>query len=242
MQKQAWTWSTPRLPEPARLARWGHFGIPVLIFPTAGGDFEEIERFQLIGALGELIDRGRMKVYSVDGLCVRAWLSAKAPEQVAARLQSNYDSFLYEDVLPRIRADCQDPRIEPILAGASRGASMALSTLCRHPDSFRAAVGVSGVYGPAQGFCGSASAQHAGLSPLACLASLAGQQLERLRQRAIILGSGTGDYENPADSQRLSEALAAKGVACRLRLWGPTRDHTWSSWRDLFPPLLAELL
>src|SRR5581483_6639759 len=52
MQKQAWTWTTPRLSEPARLVRWGHFGAPVLIFPTAGGDFEELERFHLISALG----------------------------------------------------------------------------------------------------------------------------------------------------------------------------------------------
>src|SRR5262249_48971230 len=74
MQKQAWTWTTHRLQEPARLVRWGHFGAPVLIFPTAGGDCEEIERFQLIAALGELIDRGRMKAYSVDGLGVRACL------------------------------------------------------------------------------------------------------------------------------------------------------------------------
>src|SRR5882724_6205619 len=56
MQKQAWTWTTRRLPQPGRMARWGHFGTPVVIFPTAGGDFEEIERFQLIAALGELID------------------------------------------------------------------------------------------------------------------------------------------------------------------------------------------
>jgi esterase/lipase superfamily enzyme len=42
------------------MARWGHFGVPVVIFPTGGGDFEEIERFQLIAALGELIDGGRI--------------------------------------------------------------------------------------------------------------------------------------------------------------------------------------
>jgi esterase/lipase superfamily enzyme len=223
MQKQAWTWTTPHLPEPARMARWGHFGTPVLIFPTAGGDFEEIERFHLISALGELIERGQIKVYSIDGLCVRAWLSAKHPPQDGGRLLQTHDSFLYEDVLQRIREDCQNPRIEPVLAGASRGAAIAIDGICRHPDAFRAAIGVSGVYDFAP-------------SP----ASLAGQRLERLRHRKIILGSGAGDYENLADSQRLSQALEAKGVPCRLSLWGPTRDHTWSTWREMFPRLLAE--
>jgi esterase/lipase superfamily enzyme len=225
MQKQAWTWTSPRLPQAARMARWGHFGIPVLIFPTAGGDFEEIERFHLISALGPLIDQGRMKAYCVDGLYVRAWLSARAPEQECTRFREKYDSFLYEEVLPRIREDCQDPQIQPLLAGASRGASLAVGTLCRHPDSFRAAIGISGIYDPAPG-----------------LTRLPKEQLERLRQRIIILGSGEGDYERPADSRHLAQALTAKSVPCRLSLWGPARDHTWSTWCDQLPRLLAQQL
>ena len=37
---------------------------PVLLFPTAGGDAEEIERFQMIDACGALLDAGRIKIYS----------------------------------------------------------------------------------------------------------------------------------------------------------------------------------
>jgi esterase/lipase superfamily enzyme len=245
MQKQAWTWTTARLPQAARMARWGHFGAPVVIFPTAGGDFEEIERFQLVAALGELIEGGRIKVYSVDAVAARAWLAATTSPQECVRLQERYDSYLYEDVLQHIRSDCQDDRIEPILAGASLGAASAVSTLCRHPDSFRAAIGLSGVYTGLGEFargCGESPARCSGPSPTEFLATLTGPQLERLRQRAIIVGSGAGDYENPADSKRLAAAFGSKGVACRLDLWGPTRDHTWSTWRDMLPRLLAEQL
>jgi esterase/lipase superfamily enzyme len=240
MRKQAWTWTTACLPQPARMARWGHFGTPVVLFPTAGGDFEEIERFQLVAALGELIDGGRIKVYSVDGVAVRAWLAANTSPQECVSLQERYDSFLYKDVLQRIRLDCQDDRIEPILVGASLGAAAAVSTLCRHPDSFRVAIGVSGIYAGFYEFersCGRSSHDET-----AYLATLAGPQLEQLRQRAIILGSGAGDYENPADSKRLADALGSRGISCRLDLWGPTRDHTWSTWRDMLPRLLAEQL
>ena len=251
MQKQAWTWTTARLPQTARMARWGHFGAPVVIFPTAGGDFEEIERFQLVAALGELIDGGRIKVYSVDAIAARAWLAANTSPQECVRLEERYDSFLYEDVLRRIRVDCQNDRIEPILVGASIGAAAAVSTLCRHPDSFRAAIGLSGVYtnvygGGYGGAHGGSFGPNIGGNPefggnleFASLATLAGPQLDRLRQRVIILGSGAGDYENPAETKRLADTLGSKGVACRLELWGPTRDHTWSTWRDMLPRLLA---
>jgi esterase/lipase superfamily enzyme len=42
------------------MARWGTFGTPVLLFPTAGGDFEEIERFLMIKVLSPLIDAGKI--------------------------------------------------------------------------------------------------------------------------------------------------------------------------------------
>jgi esterase/lipase superfamily enzyme len=242
MQKQAWNWTTRRLPHRAHMARWGHFGIPVLIFPTAGGDFEEIERFQLIAALGELIDAGRIKAYSVDGTAARAWLSATTSPQDCARLQDRYDSFVYEEVLQRIRKDCQDDHIEPILAGPSLGASAAISAICRHPDSFQAAIGLSGVYDLVRGSCGISREEIAALSPASYVSTLSGPQLERLRHRTIVLGSGEGDYETPAHSKRMSDAFASKSIPCRLSLWGPARDHTWSTWREMLPPLVAEHL
>jgi esterase/lipase superfamily enzyme len=137
--------------------------------------------------------------------------------------------------------DCRNDRIEPILVGASLGAAAAVSTLCRHPDSFRAAIGLSGGYAGSCEFarCCCGGSFH---DETAYLATLTGPQLERLRQRAIILGSGAGDYENPADSKRLADALGSRGISCRLDLWGPTRGHTWSTWRDMLPRLLAEQL
>jgi esterase/lipase superfamily enzyme len=238
MQKQAWTWTTPRFPAPVRMARWGHFGAPVMLFPTAGGPFEELEQFHLIDALGQQIDQGRIKVYSVDGLCARTWLSPQKPQDFM-RLRESYDSFLYEDVLQRIREDCQDFKIEPLLAGASLGASLAVGTLCNHPDAFRGAIGVSGLYGLSAGSCADAGGQRASSLPLGNLGGITGSQLERLRKRSVVLGSGEGDYEDPTASRRLSEALSALRVPCRLSLWGAKRDHTWSTWCEMLPALVA---
>ena len=228
MQKQAWTWTTAHFPQPARMVRWGHFGTPVLIFPTAGGDFEEIERFSLVSALCSLIDGGGIKVYSVDALAVRARLSG------ATSIDEGYDSFLYEDVLRRIRSDCQDERIEPLLVGASLGAGTAMRTLCRHPDAFRGAIGMSGFYGDWEGwFSASGNTMTAGRA-----GGTASARIEQLKGRAITLGTGSGAYENPTESKRLAEALAAKGIPCRFSDWGAARDHAWSTWRDLLPGLL----
>jgi esterase/lipase superfamily enzyme len=98
---------------------------------------------------------------------------------------------------------------------------------------------LSGVYDISPRYCGEDSAA---FSPLACLETLKAPRLEQLRRRAIILGSGEGDYENPADSKRMADACTAKGIPCRLSLWGPSRDHTWATWREMLPRLVAEQL
>ena len=50
------SWYSERMEQPIGLARWGHYGTPVLVFPTAGGDAEEIERNGLVGACWPLIE------------------------------------------------------------------------------------------------------------------------------------------------------------------------------------------
>ena len=53
-------WHSPRLEREVTVARWGHWGTPVLLFPTAGGDALEIERMSnaLIALREELRDAG----------------------------------------------------------------------------------------------------------------------------------------------------------------------------------------
>ncbi len=51
-------WYSGRVASDVTVARWGHFGRPVIVFPTAGGDAEEIERMWLV-ELGGGVSRGR---------------------------------------------------------------------------------------------------------------------------------------------------------------------------------------
>ena len=84
----------------------GLVGTPVLLFPTAGGDAEEIERFHLIDAVGAAA-RGRPD----QGLLARLRLRARrlAQEGDAGHpmwLQNQFDRVRRQEVVPAIRADC----------------------------------------------------------------------------------------------------------------------------------------
>ena len=49
------TWYSERLGREVSVTRWGEMGVPFLIYPTAGGDHEEIERFLFIDTVAEYL-------------------------------------------------------------------------------------------------------------------------------------------------------------------------------------------
>lgn len=243
MSKERSTWRSPRLDRDLTLARWGEIGVPVLIFPTAGGDAEECERFHLIDALSGLLAAGRMKAYSVDSVAGRSWLSEDDSIAGAARVQYRFDAAIVAEVVPAIRADCRDPAIEIVVAGASIGAFNALAAICRHPDLFRSAVCMSGTYDPTKFLKGEPTREYRECSPLHFLPELPeGPQLAKLRRRFILLAHGDGRFEEPAQSWRAADVLGARGIPNRVDAWGPKYDHDWATWREMLPRYLDDLL
>ncbi len=241
MQKQHWNWNTERLPEPARVVRWGHFGAPVLLFPTAGGDYEEVERFHLIGAVADLVDAGRVKIYSIDSVAGRHWVEGRESPEYCSRVQNLFDAYVYHEVVPLIRTDCRTPDVEIIAAGASIGAFNAAATVCRHPDAFRLAIAMSGTFDLSKYLSGRMNLDFYYSSPLHYLPSLGeGAQLAQLRHRAILLPTGQGKWEDVGESWRLANLLGAKGVPNRVDLWGREWDHNWETWRAMLPKYLKE--
>ena len=236
-------WYSERLQQQLNLVRWGHYGTPVLLFPTAGGDAEECERFKMIHVLTPLIDAGKIKVYSVDSVAGAAWVNGSQPPLHCAWLQNQFDSAIYHEVVPAIRMDCQDPHIDILAAGASIGAFNSVAVVCRHPDVFSGAIGMSGTYDLSKWLGGSWSDDFYFSSPLHFLPGLGeGEHLKRLRQRFVLLPTGEGPWEDPQESWRMADVLGAKGVPNRVDPWGREWDHDWPTWREMLPKYLAELI
>ena len=238
--KEAVEWYSPHLEQNMRLVRWGHYGTPVLLFPTAGGDAEEVERFQLIAAVWHLIDGGRIKVYSIDSVAGRAWISGQHSAEYCSKLQNLFDSYVYREIVPAIRRDCKSEDIEIIAAGASIGAFNSVATICRHPDAFRLAIAMSGTFDLSKYLEGRMTQDFYFSSPLHYLPKLEGAQLELLRRRFIVLPTGEGDYEDIGQSWRMAHVLGTKGVPNRVDPWGKQYHHDWPTWREMLPRYLRE--
>ena len=139
-------WFSDRLGQEITVARWGTFGRPVLVFPSAGGDAEEIERFGLIDACGPLLAEGRVKLYSIDSLAGRAMIAKTSPPGHRLWQLNQFHECVRWEVVPAIHADLGGQPMDVITTGASIGAFNAVAALCRYPDVFAAAIGMSGTY------------------------------------------------------------------------------------------------
>jgi esterase/lipase superfamily enzyme len=234
-------WHSDRVGQAVTLVRWGEIGAPVLVFPTAGGDAEEIERFGLVEAMSGLLATGRIKVYSVDSIAGRGWMG-DVDAAHASWIQDRFEEAVGEEVVPAIRADCRDQGIEIIVVGASIGAFNAVAALCRHPGAFRIAIGMSGTYDLSPKLGGFWSEHFHRSSPMHHLPDLEeGPLLDRLRTRFVVLATGRGAWEDPGQSWAMAHALGSRGVPNRVDLWSEHHDHDWSPWREMLPVYLDDL-
>ena len=234
-------WYSERIGMDITLARWGDFGRPVLVFPTAGGDAHEIEREGLVDACSHLLAEGRVKLYSCDSVAGKAMMMSWGTPEYRMALLNAFHQCVYSEVIPAIRADSGGSDMLLITAGASIGAFNAVATLCRYPDQIGAAIGMSGTYDLQKLYDGAWSDDLFYASPLHFLPGLEGWPLDVLRQRFALLATGEGRWETAAYSWRMAEVLGSKGVPNRVDNWGPEWDHLWPTWHRMLPQYLDEL-
>ena len=234
-------WYSSRLQTDITVVRWGVMGVPVLVFPSAGGDAEEIERQGLVNACGPLLAEGLIKIYSVDSVAGHAMVAKIGSPEHRLWLLNQFHECVRWEVVPAIHADLGGQAMDVIAAGPSIGAFNAVAVLCRYPDVFGAAVGMSGSYKIDRFYEGAWSQDLYYAAPLQFLPGLDGAHLERLRQRRVILASGEGDWEDVGSSWQMASALGEAGVPNRVDNWGLQWPHEWHTWREMLPQYLREL-
>ncbi len=234
-------WYSSRLGCEVTLARWGDVGQPVLVFPTAGGDAEEIERFQLIAALRPLLEAQKVKIYSCDSVAGAAWFNRTGTPEYRMQLQHEFHQYVKHEVVPAIRLDCQSPDVPIWSAGASIGAFNAAAVVCRFPDLFHRALAMSGTFDLMRFIeVSTPNEAYRVSSPLLFVPHLEGLHLEVLRTRFIQFVTGEGRFENLGESFGLANVLGAQGIPNHVDSWGPEWHHDWITWRKMLPQYLEQ--
>jgi esterase/lipase superfamily enzyme len=210
----------------------GHWGPPMILFPTSGGDEGEYERQSLIGALGDAIEAGRVKAFSVNLNHDDSFGNRQAHPLHRSWMQRQYDAYIRQEVVPFIRHNCQSAGIAISTMGASLGAYHAANTLFKYPDVVKRCFALSGVYDMKSFMDGAYDENFYFNNPVDYLANASDPwTLNHLASCDIHIATGSGPWEKSGESYRLSHVLSSRGIRHHLDDWGPMGGHDWPYWK-----------
>jgi len=216
--------------------RYGHWGRPVLVFPSEQGHASDFEANGMVAAVSGLIEAGRVKLYCVDSYDASSWSNRQIPLEERAARHGSYEDWILAAVLPWIYADCGGP-LEVATLGCSLGAFHAANFALKRADKFPLALCLSGNYDPASwdGWGERANAAYFN-NPLDYVGHLGGDHLAWLRDHvSLLLVCGQGQWEDSTgalpSTRQFAALLADKGIKHELDLWGHDVPHDWPSWR-----------
>jgi esterase/lipase superfamily enzyme len=228
------------IPAPAaggagRVLAYGHWGRPLLVFPSQEGRPEDYEDRGMIAAVGDLIEAGRVKVYAVESFDSSSWHRPDLDLEERARRHGLFEDWIVNAVAPWIGEDCGGA-MEIIATGCSFGAYHAANFALKRADLFPLALCQSGVYDVSVVGGGHRGDSVYFNNPMDYVSHLHGDHLDWLRGRvSLLLVCGQGQWEDTTgsleSSRRFAGLLASVGIPHELDLWGHDVPHDWPSWR-----------
>ncbi len=213
---------------------FGHYGRPVVAFPSEDGEPWDWEQRGMVDAIGALLEDGRAKLYCVPSYDRESWTRRDLELEERARRHGHYEWWLLTRLVPFVQADSHTQ--EMIGVGTSFGAYNAANFCLKRADLFPLAICLSGVYDVAVQGGGERGDAVYFSNPMDYVGNLHGDHLDWLRRQAwLLLVCGQGQWEDTTGSldstKRFGSLLAEKGIRHEVDLWGQDVPHDWPSWR-----------
>ncbi len=220
-------WESPTLGRRMELLWFGHWGRPLVAFPTSNASFHELEDFGLIRALAPKIEAGEVQVCCVDTVNGESWYNRSVHPAVRVRRHDQYDRYIRDEVFPYARH--RAGRDDIAVYGASFGAYHAMNLACRYPEQVRRVIAFSGVFdihSYLDGYWDDLCYFHC---PTAYIPNLEDEWVRRVSGVEIVVA--TGEHDHLADRNReFIGMLRGKGIPVVGELWSGQFGHDWPYW------------
>jgi len=232
-RRQISLWS-PAIGAEGGVLAYGHYGKPLLAFPSQQGNSQQYEDNGMIEALAGPLDTGLVKIYAVDSFDSGSWYRGDLPLEERARLHGCYEDWILNQVVPWIQADSHAAEIA--VTGVSFGAYHAANFALKHAHVFPLALCQSGVYDVSVVAGGERGDAVYFNNPADYVGALGGDHLDWLRGHVhLLLLCGQGAWEDSTgaleSTRRFAYLLGEKGIPHELDVWGHDVPHDWPAWR-----------
>lgn len=237
MDRQQIEIDAPAFDRAGTVIRYGHYGRPVVVFPSEAGRAWDYENNGMVGAVADLIEAGRVKLYCVDSFDDAIWADPWPSLEERAGRQRWYEEWIAGPVWDWIGHDSAGPA-DAVVTGCSMGAYHALQLCLTRGDLFPVALCLSGNYDCTtfRGWGEPGEATYFA-NPTAYVPNLHGDHLDWLRSRihpVLVVGEGAWEV-HPTSSlpqtRRMAGLLAERGLPHELDVWGHDSAHDWPWWQ-----------
>lgn len=214
---------------------YGHWGHPVLIFPTTMGRYFEAKDFRLIESISWHLNNGVVKVYCPDSIDKDSWYAKHLHPSVRILNHMLYDRFVADELVPAIQRECSVAKIA--VAGCSFGGFHAANFAFRHPELVSHVFTMGAAFDIRSFMDGYYDDNVYFNNPPDYLPNANNPALWQFTK--IVLGTAEHDFCR-GDTYRLADILGRKGIGN----WvddRPYGNHDWPVWRDMLPSYLSNL-
>jgi len=210
----------------------GHYGYPVIMFPTSQGSYIQNNDFHLNGSVSWLVEQGKIKLYNLQTIDSRSFYDEGIPPQERIRNYERYVQFLVQEFVPYIQKLHQTHRVA--VAGASFGGYHAANLAFRFPDLVSHLICLSGAFSIRNFMDGYSD----DLVYFNCPNEFVkNDEAWKYRHMHIVLSTSDQDICRDKNID-MAELLRAKGID----FWYDERkwiNHDWPLWRMVFPMFMS---
>lgn len=211
----------------------GHYGYPLLMFPTSQGSYTQNSDFKLTDSIRWLTDQGKIKIYNLQTLDNLSLYEKNIGPEERIRRYDLYMQFLIKEFIPYLQSVHSTHRIA--VAGASFGAYHTANLAFRFPDVVSHAICLSGAFSCRSFMDGYSSDLVFYNSPREFMQNEEGW---KFRHMNIVLSTSDEDI-CLEPTKEMAGILASRGIP----YWYDEQKwikHDWPLWRMVFPRFMAE--
>ena len=210
----------------------GHWGHPILMFPSSGGQYTQNTDFGLTGAVMQFVEQGRIKLYNIETLDMLSFYHDNMITEQKIHNYELYMQFLRNEMIPYIQGECNVHRIA--VAGVSFGGFHAANTAFRFPDLVSHFIGMSAAYNIRNMAQLSDDMRIYYNCPDEFMQNEEGWKYQHMK---IVLS--TSDWDICLDKNKhMAGILSAKGIPH----WYDEKkwvEHDWPLWKMAFPEYIG---
>ena len=210
----------------------GHFGHPILMFPTSNGDYTQNHDFKLNDSINWFVEQGKVKLYNIETIDKYSFYDKNIHPAERIRNYKLYMQFLIQEFVPYLQALHSEHRVA--VAGASFGGYHASNFAFRFPDVVSHLFCLSGAFS-IRNFMDDFSGD---LVYYNCPREfMKNDEAWKFSHMHIVLSTSDEDI-CLEQTKEMSGILASKGI----NHWFDERkwiSHDWPLWRMVFPMFIG---